>query len=266
MDQARVNPRALSGVGRHQRTIRDDVDQPGDSVRALEQGLDRGSLKWISFRAGNLHPVPNICRCIPGVQWCQVIAGCDSLRQLPQTSSLQHLAQFRLTQQDDLKELFFAGFQVGEQTNLFQGLRRQILGFINHHHDTLPVLVRVQQVSGQPVDQFLGATVDVRGRYLEFLTDGRQQLHGRNQRVQYQRNVRVFRNLLQQAAAKRGFSRAHFACQLNKASTAPLADAEQQVRECVAMTVAEVDKCRVRRDRKRRFIQAKIVQIHSGNA
>ena len=59
------------------------------------------------------------CRSVsPQTTHFQVEAGNHALRQLLQLRACQHVAQFGLANQDDLQQLAFAGFQIGQQPQL----------------------------------------------------------------------------------------------------------------------------------------------------
>ena len=91
---------------------------------------------------------------------------------------------------------------------------------------------------------------------VEFLADGLQQFDGRQSRIQHQRDARVLGQLLEQQPAQRGLAGAHFAGQLHEAAAATLTDAIQQVRERIAMALAEEHEARIGRDRIGRLGQA----------
>ena len=56
----------------------------------------------------------------------------DPLVQL--RNSPDAVTQFRLADQDNLQQLAFAGFQIGQQAQLLQHVRRQVLRLIDHQH------------------------------------------------------------------------------------------------------------------------------------
>src|SRR5207342_3978336 len=84
-------------------------------------------------------------------------------------------------------------------------------------------------------------------------------------RVEHQRDAGVLGKLFQQQAAQRGLAGAYLAGELHEAAPAALAHAEQQVRERVAVALAEEHEARIRRDRERRFLESPVLEVHAEN-
>ncbi|MNQ85002.1 hypothetical protein D3C85_1001480 [compost metagenome] len=68
--------------------------------------------------AGHAQPVLDIGGDFVALQGAEVVAGDDALRQLPQFRPRQLVAQFRLSQQDDVQQLALVRFQIGQQPHL----------------------------------------------------------------------------------------------------------------------------------------------------
>ncbi len=65
--------------------------------------------------------------------------------ELPQRSAVQLNIQLRLTNQDDLQQLFPIGLQVRQQANRFKRLFTQVLRFVNQQGDDIPPFNLVEQ-------------------------------------------------------------------------------------------------------------------------
>ena len=191
-----------------------------------------------------------------------MVARGDALRELAQVVARQHRAQFRLPQQDDLQQLLRGGLEVGEQAHLLQRIERQVLRLVDDQHHAQPLRVGLEQVGVEYVDQRLDAAPAAFDGQPQFLADRFKQLDRRYARVQHQRHARVLRQLLQQQAAQRGLAGADLAGQLHEAAAAALADAETQVRERIAVTLAEEHEARIRGDRERWLGQAEVIEVH----
>ena len=55
------------------------------------------------------------------------------------------MLEFRLTNQHDLQQLGIIYFQIGQQTQLFQHFRHQMLGFVDHQQRSPSGLMIPQQ-------------------------------------------------------------------------------------------------------------------------
>src|SRR3546814_7824772 len=102
------------------------------------------------------------------------------------------------------------------------------------------------------VDQALEAATPATQVQMQLLADGFNQFHRRQPRIEHQRNLGIFRQLLQQQPAERGLAGTDLAGELDKTAAATLADAIQQVRQGIAVALGQIDEARIRRDRERR--------------
>ena len=94
----------------------------------------------------------DIARGFCGRQRIEVVTRDHPLRQLFQLGSGQHAAQLGLTDQHDLQQLAVIGFQVGQQTQLFQHTGRQILRLVDDQHIVFASGVRLQQIVIECID------------------------------------------------------------------------------------------------------------------
>ena len=194
-------------------------------------------------------------------QRLEVIATGDALRKLAQLLLREHLAQFRLADQDDLQQLLRRGFEVREQAHLLEHVGVEVLRLVHHQHDAPAAAVRIEQEVREEVDERLDAVFGA-GRHLhvQLVADGEQEFRGRDARVQDQRDVAMRRELLQEAAEHGRLAGSDLARQLDEA--AGLADAIGEVGERLGVALAEVEVSRIRRDRERLFVQPEEARIH----
>ena len=87
------------------------------------------------------------------------------------------LVQLRLAKQYDLHQFKVAGLKVGQQPNLFEGLKRHGMRFIDQRHHLSPLRVDFDQLFLQRADQFGGRHT---GRFkIEITSDGGEHLIAR---------------------------------------------------------------------------------------
>ena len=188
-----------------------------------------------------------------------MVAHGDALAQLAEAVLVEALAQFRLAHQNNLQQLAFIGFEIGQQADLFQQIVRQILRLVNDQH-RIPAL---RHLFEQKMIYLGNRFETVQSFYIqpEFHADRPDQLIGVQRGIENQGGRKIFPQLIKQRAAQGRFARANFARQLDK--TFSLADAVEEMIESLAMFGAVKKKSRIGRDVKRRFGQAVIFQIHS---
>jgi len=80
-----------------------------------------------------------------------VVAGGDALGELPQVIPRQEVAQFFLTNQDDLQQLLFGGLEIGQQADLLQSGWRKVLCLIDDEDRSAAFGMCFEQVSIQGV-------------------------------------------------------------------------------------------------------------------
>ena len=108
-----------------------------------------------TFPAGDSQPVGHVLGRFAFAESTQVKARDHPLGELLQFGSGQHLAQFWLPDQDDLQQLAFIGFQVGEQAKLLQHVGREALCFVDDEHVVLPRRMAGQQMGVERVEVLL---------------------------------------------------------------------------------------------------------------
>ncbi len=171
----------------------------------------------------------------------------------------QHRAQFRLTDHDDLQQLALVGLKVGQQTHLLENLGGKVLGLVDDQHRRPAFGVGVQQEGVDPIDQPLDALATLRMGDAELIANGGEQLLGGQLRVEDEGDVGFRRKLFEEAAADRRLAGADLAGQQDEAA---MVDAEQQVRERVAVLLAHVQIAGVGRDRERWLVEAEVAVVH----
>ncbi len=260
-DQRAGDAMLLARVGAEQRAVRDHVDDARHAAREAVQFRECAFGEEVARRAGHAQAVADVGERLFATQGFEVVASRDALRQLAQVRTLEHRAQFRLADQDDLQQLLRRGLEVGEQAHLLEHVGREVLRFVHHQHDAPAAAVRVEQEMREQVHQRLDAAGGLRRHvHLQLVADALQEFGGRHPRVQDQRDIAVGRELLQQAAQHRGLAGADLAGELDEA--AGLADAVGQVRQRLRVALAEVEVARVRRDRERLFVQPEKASVH----
>ena len=133
-----------------------------------------------------------------------MVAAGDALSQLAQLGAVQHLAQFRLADQDDLQQFLCGRLQIGEQADLLEDLGGKVLRLIDDDDDAPAFGVRRQQPAIQGVHHLLDAVaVRLVEPEAELLADGEQELRGRHARIQYHGNVGMVRHAATGACARR---------------------------------------------------------------
>ena len=103
----------VSTKSSQQRPVTCNIDDPGNPSRVFIYLTKCGPSEF-DFRilSRNIDTVPDIrCRFLV-VKGREVISKCNSLTQLSKLMGIQDFAEFRLADQDDLKQFFLAGFQI----------------------------------------------------------------------------------------------------------------------------------------------------------
>ena len=79
-----------------------------------------------------------------------------------------------LADQDDLQQLLPGGFEIGQQANLLEDGRGQILRLVDDQDGAAALGVRLQQVMIERVGQCLDAAAVVNHLDMQFLADRRE--------------------------------------------------------------------------------------------
>ena len=118
----------------------------------------------------------------------------------------------------------------------------------------------IQQVPVEYIGQCLDTGRILRIFNTEFVAHGRDEFRGCHLRIEHHGDIHVDGYLLHQAAADGGLAGTDFTRQLNKAAALP--QAIQQVRQCLAVAGAHIEKPRVRCNRERLLGKIEMVQVH----
>ena len=206
-----------------ERAATQQIDSPRHSTRQAVDGLQGLSVKrQRAGMAGHCQAVLNVLRGLGLGQRIQVEARNHALGQLLQLGTCQHGAQLGLANQHDLQQLARVGFQVGQQTQLFQHISLQVLRLVNDEHTALASRVALQQERVQRVNViFDGGGCGSNGPKcdVELFADGLQQLHNGELGVEDISHMAAGRNLLQKAATDRRLTGANVSGQQYKTTT-----------------------------------------------
>src|SRR5690606_23589523 len=163
--------------------------------------------------ARDAQPVADVRRRFGAAQRLEVIAARDALRDLTHLRALEQVAELRLTDQDDLQQLLRRRLEIRQEPHLLEELGAQRLRFVDDQHDSPTLRVRVEQVPIQRRDQRTERPVR-RNRHAELLADVLDELAGRELRIQDQRNLGFFGQLLEDAPDQCRLARADLAGEL----------------------------------------------------
>ena len=204
--------------------------------------------------------VPDVVRRLVGRQRVEVVARDHPLRQLLHAGLGEPVAQLRLPDQHDLQQLVGVGLEVGQQAQLLQHVRRQVLRLVDHEQAVAAGGVALQQELVQRVDVVLHRA---QGRHgdSELVAHRLQQLGHRQLGVEDVGHVGALGHLAEEAAADGGLAGAHRPREQHEA--APASDAIEQVRQRLPMTPAHVEEARVGRDREGILLQAEQRRVHA---
>ena len=104
----------------------------------LVDEVDGPVVKDLAIAARFLHAVLDVQRDFGGLERLQVIERRDALHELAKFRGGQRIAQLRLPDKHKLHDDIFVGIDVGDHPQLFEGLRRHVLGFVHNHQHTAP--------------------------------------------------------------------------------------------------------------------------------
>jgi hypothetical protein len=142
--------------------------------RLADTGSHRPGVKSCR-RLPHGEPVLQIVGQVAAPQRPPVVAGGDPLGDLAQLGARQLVAKFRLADQNDLQQLAAAGFQVGQQPQLFKDLAGEILRLVDDENRRQPAGVGIEQEPVQGIDEGLVADIALRVDDTELVADRRQQ-------------------------------------------------------------------------------------------
>src|SRR5271165_4018117 len=142
---------------------------------------------------------------------------CDALFELPQLDRIELLIQFGLAHQEDLQQFFVCSLEVREQTDLFQNVSREMMGFVDHEHGGQLFFSARDHIMSQLQQEFAlalacGRQSEIAGYVLQKLNRSQQPI--KNVGVL---NVMAVGQQLQQAAQQKRLARAHLPRQYHEA-------------------------------------------------
>src|SRR5579862_2045 len=132
------------------------IDQARNAARVtmnLEDRFHRENFVWIGTPC-HLHPLAYVAVRFLQFQRLQLGAQSDSLLQLPQIDRIELFVQLRLTNQQDLQQLFLRRFQIRQKSNFFENLRGEMVGFVNNKDSGQSLLKPRDHKSAQLQQQF----------------------------------------------------------------------------------------------------------------
>src|SRR5690606_4860652 len=242
-----------------QRTIRDDVDEPRNPLRAAIELAQRALREDRRLAARDAQPMPHVLRRLRARQRLEVVAARDALRDLAHLRTRQEIAQLRLADQDDLQQLLRRRLEVRQEAYLLEQLGTERLRLVDDQHDAAALGVRLQEVAVQRGDQ-LSRRGFLRIWDAQLLADVLEKIPRRELRIEDQRDLGLLGKLLEEAADQRRLARADLAGELDEA--AAFGDAVDQMSERVGMPAAQVEVPRIRRDRERFLVEPEEFRVH----
>lgn len=257
-----INFSATIDKAGQQRFVANGIHEAGDAfgviINAPQSGP--GEIRR-AFRAGNFQPMLDILVHFSPAQWAQMITNGDALAELPERVLIQTVAQFGLAQEDDLQKFPVVGFQVRQQTDLFQHFFGQVLRFIDDEHGLFALFHLAEQKFVEDGESIEAVEAELLDGQAELGGDRLHELVGVQRGIQNERSRVMTVELLEHSAAKGGLARANFAGELHE--TFALANSVKEVVEGFAMLRAIKQKPRIRRNVEGRFCQAVIIEIHA---
>ncbi len=253
----------LFRVAHEQRPVAYGVDHARNPARELVDCAHRLAVK-LDFAAPARHvqPVRDVLQRLRFRERLQVVTRRNPLIELAQLLQREHFGQFRLADQNNLKQLVLLGFEVGQEPDLFEHRRRQVLRLVNDEHAVAAPRRGIEQVLVQRVHQFqrrIRGAVDA-----ELPVDLFQQFDSAQRGVEDEGDVCLRVELIQQIAADSRLACADLARQHHE--PAVVLDAVEQVRESLLVLVAQIQKLRIRRQVKGLFSKTVEYFVHANLA
>ena len=160
LDDARANGLHIRREPREHRVLTGDADGPGNAPRHLVDQHD-GALRQYSERiaaAGLTEPAGDVRRHLPDAERRQVGPQRDSLLQMAQLGTVEHVGEFGLPGHHDREQRLGERLEVGQQPDFLHQLRRQALLLVDHEGREVLRLVPLHQ---QPLelDEELGGSL-----------------------------------------------------------------------------------------------------------
>ena len=152
-------------------------------------------------------------------------------------------------------------FEIGQQAYLLEHGGREVLRLVDHEDRATAGGVCFEQVQVQRVDQGLDAAPVVRDLDVQFLADRGEEFDDGQLRVEHDGDIGVIRQAIQeQRPHERRLAGADLARELDE--TATLGDPVYEVRQRLSVTLAQEQVTRIRRYRKRFFVESEKTGVH----
>ena len=184
------------------------------------------------------------------VERFEVLAGGDALVKLAQFVRFKFLGEFRLANEYDLQKLLRLGFKVGQQADLFEYCRFQILRFINDDDAVLPLGRLLEQIKIELVNQPSYGRGP--GGNAKVSVDFAEQFLGGEAGVKDEGDFGIGVKLAEKAPADRGLPGSNLAGHHDEPTA--LADAIDEVGEGLLVLAAQEDKAGIWREIKGSFV------------
>jgi len=252
----------------HQRAVAEQVDDARDAARKRVHEVERGGLKRDRRRPAR-HPeaMRDVGLDFLAIERLERRADRDALIELAHLGGGQRVEQVQLADQHNLQQLRFVGLEVGDDADLFEHLRRQVLRLVDDQHRAAVNGHQRQQEFVQRADQLVlarGGDASAAHAFTrhdaEIEQDLAQQLLDREERVEDERREDARIELLEQGAADGRLAGADVARQDDEAFLA--ADGLLELGDGLFVRFAAIEKPRIRRQRERRLYEAVILLVH----
>src|SRR5207237_194742 len=168
--------------------------------------------------------------------------------------------ELRLTDENDLHQLLLVGLEIGQHSNLFEELGREMLRFVENRDAALAEHELREQKLIQPVEELFSRRILDTGD--SKLAEQRgEHLMGVEKRIEDQRRVdAVLVELLDQVATEGRLARSRFAGDEHEAFA--IADSIQELTLCLAVLSRVEDELRVRGERERLVLETEEALVH----
>ena len=144
-----------------------DVDDPGDSSRRLDDGLQRSFCKNHLSESRRLgQAVLDVGKTFRFGKRVDLLSNGNPLSELPQFVQIEDPFQLGLPDQKDLKEFVFGGLQVGEHAQVLKSLYGHVLRFIDDQDDGPVAFILIDEDVVEAIDH--GKSVVTLGLVAEF--------------------------------------------------------------------------------------------------
>lgn len=208
---------------------------------------------------GDAQTMAHIFAGILQIHGVEVIAHGNPLIELTHVAPFEQRAKFGLADEDNLDELVGLSFEIGEEADLFQHRRIEMLGLVDDQNHRAPFPALPQQKLVEKMKQIPGFG----GRPFdgEFPSNRPQQIEGADAGIEDESEaVAVVVEVFEESPQHRGLAGADLAGNGDEAAT--VLDAVEQMGENFPMISAQIDEPGIRREGKGFFLKTVKIQIH----